>query len=533
VLAAGRADPYGLLASAIVVTAIGGWTLLDPAAGGRAQRLGRVGPLIVTGVGLLAAATLVPVAHAFEPRELVEPPVTEVELASPLPRLGAWAANPDLELMTVTGPAVPLRLAVLEQYDGTQWLAATRYRPLGTPAPATVLPPGAQGRTVTLDITLGDLGGNWLPTPGAPEVLSDRTSVVDPSTGTVFAPDLAQGLTYQVTGRVDDPDPERLVGATVPTTGPVQRYLTQPELPFDLATYGNLVTQDASTPYARALAIEAAVRRGRSLSSKAISGSAVWRLQSFLLGERGDPGGRVGTSEQFATAFAVLARHSGLPTRVVVGFRPGTAREDGSRTVRGSDALAWPEVYFDELGWVPFSPTPDDDTFAADRPQPGQAPQGPEVAVGPPAPADPPEPGDATGGSRGDAGLPWLPLGGAVLLLPPLGLLALRALRSWRHRRSGARGAWAEVLDGLLLAGRRGTGAESAVQLAERLQREVGTSAGARIAVLAERSAFAPDPPEGEFAPEAVREVRRTLRRSLPWWRRLWWPLDHRVLFRS
>nr|WP_246560245.1 transglutaminase-like domain-containing protein [Kitasatospora kifunensis] len=30
-----------------------------------------------------------------------------------------------------------------------------------------------------------------------------------------------------------------------------------------------------------------------------------------------------GTSEQFATAFAVLARTLNLPTRVVVGFKPG------------------------------------------------------------------------------------------------------------------------------------------------------------------------------------------------------------------
>ena len=82
-----------------------------------------------------------------------------------------------------------------------------------------------------------------------------------------------------------------------------------------------------------------------------------------------EPGDQVGTSEQFATAFALLARRAGLPTRLVVGFRPGDRQPDGTRVIRGRDALAWPEVYFQELGWVPFAPTPNDDTFTQGRPQ--------------------------------------------------------------------------------------------------------------------------------------------------------------------
>ncbi len=43
---------------------------------------------------------------------------------------------------------------------------------------------------------------------------------------------------------------------------------------------------------------------------------------------------------------------------MAVGFTPGLAQGDGSRVVLGRNAHAWPEVWFDGIGWVPFEPTP-------------------------------------------------------------------------------------------------------------------------------------------------------------------------------
>ena len=48
----------------------------------------------------------------------------------------------------------------------------------------------------------------------------------------------------------------------------------------------------------------------------------------------------------------------GLPARVAVGFTPGELNADGSYSVFGKNAHAWPEVWFDGIGWVPFEPTP-------------------------------------------------------------------------------------------------------------------------------------------------------------------------------
>lgn len=67
---------------------------------------------------------------------------------------------------------------------------------------------------------------------------------------------------------------------------------------------------------------------------------------------------RVGYCEQFAAAFVAMARSQGVPSRVAVGFTPGVQRQSGVYVVQGRHAHAWPEVWFDGLGWVPFEPTP-------------------------------------------------------------------------------------------------------------------------------------------------------------------------------
>ncbi len=66
-----------------------------------------------------------------------------------------------------------------------------------------------------------------------------------------------------------------------------------------------------------------------------------------------------GYCQQFAFAMAVLARLLGIPSRVAVGFTPGTATgELNTYQVKTSDAHAWPELYFQGLGWMRFEPTP-------------------------------------------------------------------------------------------------------------------------------------------------------------------------------
>lgn len=540
-LTGGDADPAGLVAVLILVTAVLGWVFLDEHSEPVRQRFVVAAPLSVIGVGLLAALATPPVQDPFEPRELVEPPMLQVVASSPLPQLGAWAANPDAELLVVDGDPVPLRLVTLERYDGRQWTSATRFAPLGTGGDRS-LAPGRFEKTATVEVRVEELGGSWLPTPGRPDSVSDRDALVDPTTGTVYTPEDTEGLTYRVTSTYDDPPPEALAAASVPTSG-VQRYLALPDLPFALGEYAVRVTRGASTPYEQALAIQDEIRGDARLSAKAISGSALWRIESFLVGEEGDPGAQVGTSEQFATSFAIVARANGLPSRVVLGFRPGTTQDDGTRLVTGKDAFAWPEVYFSGLGWVPFSPSPDDDTFKRDTfeevgtaPEPTVSPAqgGPTGGPGPSAGATP----EATASASAQAVRPeprswpaWA-AGAAALLLTLAVLAVARALRRLRQRRRGARGAWSSVLDALRLAGLPPLPHETAEEVARAADARFGTDAARVIARSAERDAFGPDPARADhFTPE-LRRLHRAARRTASWWRRCSWWLDPRVLGR-
>ncbi|MDP7511475.1 MAG: transglutaminase domain-containing protein [Dehalococcoidia bacterium] len=69
--------------------------------------------------------------------------------------------------------------------------------------------------------------------------------------------------------------------------------------------------------------------------------------------------GKPGNAMDYATATVMLARASGLPSRLAVGYLPGVRDPlSGAYKVRQRDAHAWAEVYFANHGWVPFDSSP-------------------------------------------------------------------------------------------------------------------------------------------------------------------------------
>lgn len=66
---------------------------------------------------------------------------------------------------------------------------------------------------------------------------------------------------------------------------------------------------------------------------------------------------RQGYCVYYATAFVLLARAEGIPARYAEGFCVPVEGMD--KVVVTSDmAHAWPEVYVEHVGWIPFEPTP-------------------------------------------------------------------------------------------------------------------------------------------------------------------------------
>ena len=285
------------------------------------------------------------------------------------------------------------------------------------------------------------------------------------------------------------------------------------------------------------------------------SGHAYPNLNFFLFGPR-DQGGQRGTSEQFAASFALLARLTGLPSRVVVGFNV----PKGGGTVTAGDAIAWPEVLFEDLGWVPFDPMPKDK-----NPRPVEEDFTPKPPSSPPPPSDVPPPSDqpsqsapALPAAGADAGPPVsLVAGGAsgsvLLVLIAAALTVVLMRRNQRRRRLAAAaagerivGAWHEFTDALRLAGRPVPQHLAATEAAEfaatvpparRLRRATpveqerppeplppldGLVAGVNA------TGFAPDAVDDEQAERAATQAvayADELRRRRSWWRRAWWSI--------
>lgn len=67
---------------------------------------------------------------------------------------------------------------------------------------------------------------------------------------------------------------------------------------------------------------------------------------------------RRGFCEHFASAFAVMMRAGGVPSRVVMGYQGGEINPTGGYLiVRQSDAHAWVELFIAGEGWRRFDPT--------------------------------------------------------------------------------------------------------------------------------------------------------------------------------
>jgi transglutaminase-like putative cysteine protease len=67
---------------------------------------------------------------------------------------------------------------------------------------------------------------------------------------------------------------------------------------------------------------------------------------------------REGFCEHYASAFAIMMRAAGLPTRIVTGYQGGELNGIGNYyIIRQMDAHAWTEVWLGERGWVRVDPT--------------------------------------------------------------------------------------------------------------------------------------------------------------------------------
>ncbi|NJE05381.1 hypothetical protein E3E36_04335 [Thermococcus sp. M36] len=139
------------------------------------------------------------------------------------------------------------------------------------------------------------------------------------------------------------------------TAGNQSEYLVVPDDP-ELMNLSEMITADAGSDYLKALAIMRYLSRHYKYSENTSAPQGYERLKWFLF-ESGE-----GSSYDFASAFVILARMSGLPARLVEGLYIDAVPQ--AQVVTERNIHYWAEVYFRETGWLTFDPLhPDPNIF--------------------------------------------------------------------------------------------------------------------------------------------------------------------------
>ena len=361
----GRRIGLSAIAIAVVVP------LLIPGLRGGVPHSGAGGGLGLGGNGSATATTINPIVSV----------AAELTDSTPRDIMRVQTSDPD--------PGY-LRLTSLDQFDGSTFSPSKLEAPESARVSEGIAAPTVPGDAQSTRVEVFDFEAAWLPLPQqVVGVDVDGDWRYDPAANTVFsARDDTKGLAYDVTSVSPvwtAADLER--AGTVSADPDVARLTELPDIPPSIRTLTSQVIEGAETPFARALKIQ------RFLTSSLFtydltapqtdSGDAL--AQFLIVTHRG-------FCQQFATSMAVMARITGIPSRVAVGFTRGERQADGSWLVTSKNAHAWPELYFSGFGWVPFEPTPRND---------GQAQPPDYTAVTPASGPDPaaPKGNDGRGGN--------------------------------------------------------------------------------------------------------------------------------------
>jgi len=239
------------------------------------------------------------------------------------------------------------QVATLTSYVGHLWVpdpatTALLHRSVPNRSPTA----STNQRLYTAGVTLSGYSGRLLPVPPSTVAGSGELSPVVTPSGVVATLPVHAGSSYTVTAVI--PSPVVDSPSTPASTG---TYTALGAIPAIVTSLARSITGGQTTTLGKAEALTDFFRSGRfHYKVTATQPVGVDPLVAFLSQTR------TGSCEQFAGAFAVLARASGLSTRVAIGFTPGRLI-NGVTVVRGSDAHAWPQVLIGG-GWVSFEPTP-------------------------------------------------------------------------------------------------------------------------------------------------------------------------------
>jgi transglutaminase-like putative cysteine protease len=400
--------------------------------------------LVVAGVSIGAAALTLTWtvsgtgSGAASPGGLVVPAVapTALSLASNLTELETKDANVVL-FQAATPVSTYWQVTSLTIYANNQWVPdAPTQSILDGSTPASLPITSNNQQLFSARISLASYRGTLVPAPPSTVSAVGGGNPVVTVSGVAATSPLASGTSYTATAVV----PKAVVDSQTTSEAPPSD-VALGAIPASIRSLALSITTSQPGLLGKAEALTDYFRSGRFhyTVNPPTPAAGSDPLITFLTQTR------TGSCEQFAGAFAVLARAAGLPTRVAIGFTPGQA-SNGVITVRGSDAHSWPEVLING-SWVSFEPTPQLPSgelsppgvlgpAALGTPNPPSTPTVPHTSVPVPTtptatvpPAATPSP-SIHQSADGDA-VWWIAAGVFAILVPATGAVAF-----WRRRRS-------------------------------------------------------------------------------------------------
>ncbi len=486
------------------------------------------------------------------------------EVVSPLVDIRSRLVNrSDTEMFTVDASAGRYwRLTGLSEFDGTSWGLPDRTL---ESADGTLNDQITGAALLQQRITISRLGGTLIPAAFAPVSISQRGVLWLPGTDTLVLDDetFHQGDVFNISSTDTDPGPDVLRAATA-SSPPTSEFFDLPaDFPTDVTNLARAVTSGAGTPYDQALALQNYFRTNFTYDLTVQKGHSEDAILSFLRIKRG-------YCEQFSATFAAMARSIGLPARVAVGFTQGQLEPDGKFHVLGKHAHAWPEVWFDGIGWVLFEPTPGRGAPGAES-STGVAPQQDETPAGNGQAGGAGEPAPSTTIARvtptTEPNFDGRPAGQAAPTVPPRSsstsktsgsgigpigwiMLALLALGAWmaamptviaRFTRRGSTpseqviAAWHGTVGSLMLAGAPPPLGTTPLEYAGTVESRLAVDYRSlvELARFVTRAVYAPN---GVGAPAALRaqvlqtHLQQSSRDITPWTTRLRLRLDPRLV---
>ncbi len=207
----------------------------------------------------------------------------------------------------------------------------------------------------------------WVDRPVQASILTLRDAEED-LIGLVADPEMVDGDTYELRTIINLPTIAELRETSMDYPDWTAAYLQLPEdFPVKIVALSLKLLRGIDNPYDKVASVTQYLRDNITYASTITPAPEGEDPIAWFLFESQE-----GFCNYYATAQVLMLRSVGIPARLSVGYAQGTYDADtNTYAVLESNSHAWPEVYFEDYGWVIFEPTVSEESYVlpATRPQ--------------------------------------------------------------------------------------------------------------------------------------------------------------------